>query len=79
MVRARGLSKRYREVSALNEIDLDIRPGEIVALLGPNGAGKTTAVEILAGHCRRDAGEVSVPPLPVRALPVPGHCLSSRP
>ena len=64
-VRARGLRKiyrpaRYREVTALNGVDLDIGAGEIVALLGPNGAGKTTAVQILTGYRRRDGGEVSV-------------------
>jgi ABC-type glutathione transport system ATPase component len=51
---------RYREVTALNGVDLDIGAGEIVALLGPNGAGKTTAVQILTGYRRRDGGEVSV-------------------
>ncbi|MDX6334751.1 MAG: type transport system ATP-binding protein [Streptosporangiaceae bacterium] len=64
-VRVRGLRKiyrpdRYREVAALNGVDLDIGAGEIIALLGPNGAGKTTAVQILTGYRRRDAGEVSV-------------------
>jgi ABC-2 type transport system ATP-binding protein len=64
-IRVRGLRKvyrpdRYREVAALNGVDLDIGAGEIVALLGPNGAGKTTAVQILTGYRRRDAGEVSV-------------------
>ena len=64
-VRVRGLRKvyrpdRYREVAALNHLDLDIGAGEIVALLGPNGAGKTTAVQILTGYRRRDAGEVTV-------------------
>jgi ABC-2 type transport system ATP-binding protein len=64
-VRVRGLRKiyrpaRYREVAALNGLDLDIGTGEIVALLGPNGAGKTTTVQILTGFRRRDAGEVTV-------------------
>jgi ABC-2 type transport system ATP-binding protein len=64
-VRARGLRKiyrpaRYREVTALNGVDLDIGAGEIVALLGPDGAGKTTEVQILTGYHRRDGGEVSV-------------------
>ena len=64
-VRVRGLRKiyrpaRYREVAALNGLDLDIGTGEIVALLGANGAGKTTTVQILTGFRRRDAGEVTV-------------------
>src|ERR1700722_1550098 len=63
-VRVRGLRKiyrpaRYREVAALNGLDLDIGTGEIVALLGPNGAGKTTAVQILTACRKRGGGEVS--------------------
>ncbi|WP_067917365.1 ABC transporter ATP-binding protein [Actinomadura rubrobrunea] len=59
-VRVRGLRKRYGDVDAVNGVDLDVRQGEVFALLGPNGAGKSTAVEILEGHRRRTAGEVSV-------------------
>ena len=64
-VRVRGLRKvyradRYRQVAALNGLDLELGAGEIAALLGPNGAGKTTAVQILTGYRRRDAGEVAV-------------------
>ncbi|TDE47232.1 ABC transporter ATP-binding protein [Nonomuraea mesophila] len=59
-VRVRELRKRYGDVVAIDGVDLDIARGEVFALLGPNGAGKTTTVEILEGHRRRDAGEVSV-------------------
>jgi ABC-2 type transport system ATP-binding protein len=59
-VKVRGLTKRYGDVQAVGGIDLDIRAGEVFAILGPNGAGKSTTVEILEGHRRRDAGEVSV-------------------
>lgn len=59
-VRVRDLRKRYREVTALDGVDLDIHHGEVFALLGPNGAGKTTAVEILEGYRRRDGGDVAV-------------------
>jgi ABC-2 type transport system ATP-binding protein len=52
----RGVHKRYGEVEALQGVDLELRPGELVALLGPNGAGKTTAVGILLGQRRPDAG-----------------------
>src|SRR4051812_1218964 len=41
-IRARGLRKSYRDVVAVDRIDLEVRRGEIFALLGPNGAGKTT-------------------------------------
>jgi ABC-2 type transport system ATP-binding protein len=59
-IRARGLRKCYRGVTAIDGLDLDIVKGEVFALLGPNGAGKSTTVEILEGHRVRDTGEVSV-------------------
>src|SRR5215813_2871764 len=59
-VHVRGLRKAYREVTAVDGVDLDIWQGEVFALLGPNGAGKTTTVEILEGYRQRDSGEVTV-------------------
>ncbi|MFF1810306.1 ABC transporter ATP-binding protein [Streptomyces sp. NPDC058251] len=59
-VDVRGLRKRYGDVTAVDDIDLGIRQGEVFGLLGPNGAGKSTTVEILQGNRDRDAGEVSV-------------------
>ena len=59
-VQVRGLRKSYGELEALRGVDFTVRRGEVLALLGPNGAGKTTLVEILEGHRRADAGEVSV-------------------
>lgn len=56
-----GLSKTYASgLRALEDIDLEIRRGEIFALLGPNGAGKTTTLEILEGYRSRDGGSVEV-------------------
>ena len=60
VIEVRGLRKSYGAIEAVRGVDLTVSAGEIVAFLGPNGAGKTTTVEILAGHRRRDAGEVSV-------------------
>jgi ABC-2 type transport system ATP-binding protein len=59
-VHVRGLRKAYRDVTAVDGVDLDIWQGEVFALLGPNGAGKTTTVEILEGYRQRDGGEVTV-------------------
>jgi ABC-2 type transport system ATP-binding protein len=59
-IQARGVRKRYGDRQALDGVDLTVRRGELLALLGPNGAGKTTLVEILEGHRRADAGELSV-------------------
>ena len=51
-----GASKRYGDVLALDQVDLDVRRGEVQALLGPNGAGKTTAISLLLGLLRPDTG-----------------------
>lgn len=51
-----GVSKRYGKVMALDGMDLQVRPGELLAVLGPNGAGKSTAISLLLGLQRPDAG-----------------------
>ena len=56
----RGLRKAYRDVVAVNGLDLAIARAECFGLLGPNGAGKTTTIEICEGLTSRDAGEVEV-------------------
>jgi ABC-2 type transport system ATP-binding protein len=59
-IEVRGLKKAYGSFEAVKGVDLQVRVGEVFSLLGPNGAGKTTTVEILEGHRKRSAGEVSV-------------------
>jgi branched-chain amino acid transport system ATP-binding protein len=56
----RDLSAGYQEVPVVRELNLEVRPGEVVALLGPNGAGKTTTLETIAGLNRPIAGTVEV-------------------
>jgi branched-chain amino acid transport system ATP-binding protein len=58
ILEARGLSAGYGDLAAVRELDLVVRPGEIVALLGPNGAGKTTTLLTLAGALRALEGTV---------------------
>ena len=55
----RGLVKRYRGRAVVDRVDIEVRPGEVVALLGPNGAGKTTTFRLLLGLTEPDAGTVS--------------------
>ena len=59
VVRARGVTKRYRSTVAVDSLDVDIGHG-ITGLLGPNGAGKTTFISLILGLRTRDAGELSV-------------------
>jgi len=56
----RQLRKTFKDVVAVDGIDLDVQPGECFGLLGPNGAGKTTTIEICEGLTDPDSGEVRV-------------------
>lgn len=58
---ARGVSKYFGDFPALRDIDLEIRPGRVLAMLGRNGAGKTTLLRILAGLSVPTRGEVAFP------------------
>lgn len=60
VVTVRGLRKSYRDRVVVDDLDLDVAPGEVVGLIGANGAGKTTTVECLQGLRRPDAGLVRV-------------------
>ena len=69
IVRARGLTKRYPGVTALDGVDLDLPRGR-VGLVGANGAGKTTLFRLLLGLSPPDAGSVEVCGIPVAEDPV---------
>jgi ABC-2 type transport system ATP-binding protein len=55
-IEARGLVKRYGHVTAVDDVDLTVRAGDVYGYLGPNGAGKTTSLRMLLGLIRPDAG-----------------------
>ena len=59
-LRARGLSKRFGNVDALHDLDLDVAAGEAMGYLGPNGAGKTTTIRLILGMLRPTAGRAEI-------------------
>ena len=59
-LRVRNLRKAYKDVVAVDGLDLEVRPAECFGLLGPNGAGKTTTIEICEGITEADSGDVEV-------------------
>ncbi|MCW4030481.1 MAG: ABC transporter ATP-binding protein [Candidatus Bathyarchaeota archaeon] len=66
----RGVTKRYNELVAVNNISLTVNTGEIFALLGPNGSGKSTTMKMLMGLVPPTAGQVTVLGLDVQKDPV---------
>jgi iron(III) transport system ATP-binding protein len=57
-VRVQGIVKRFAETTAIDGVNLDVRPGELFTLVGPSGCGKTTLLRIVAGLLDQDAGSV---------------------
>jgi len=58
-LRAQGLTKKYGTVAALDQLDLELKKGEILGYLGPNGAGKTTTIRLLLGLIRPTSGNAT--------------------
>jgi ABC-2 type transport system ATP-binding protein len=56
VLRTEGLTKRYGDLIAVNDLSLEIREGEVFGFLGPNGAGKTTSINMMCGLLKPDAG-----------------------
>src|SRR3990172_7996401 len=69
-VELKGVTKRYNEIVAVNNLDLSIKPGEIFGLLGPNGSGKSTTLKMLLGLVQPDSGTVTVLGMNVQQDPV---------
>ncbi len=60
VIRISSLTKRYGGTVALNGLDLDIAPGEILGVAGPNGAGKSTLVRMIGGEVRQTSGSLTL-------------------
>ncbi|MEO8159261.1 MAG: ABC transporter ATP-binding protein [Betaproteobacteria bacterium] len=57
---ARDITKRFGGLTALSQVSLELRPGEVHGLIGPNGSGKTTLLNLLSGYYRPDVGEIAI-------------------
>ena len=60
VIKARGLVKRYGRVTALDNADFDLMPGEILAVIGDNGAGKSSLIKALTGAITPDSGDIFI-------------------
>lgn len=60
IIEVRGLTKKYKELTAVNNLDLDIEKGIIFGLLGPNGSGKSTTINCILSLLKKDAGSVKI-------------------
>ena len=68
---ARGLTKRFGGVTAVRDLNFEVRPGRVTGFLGPNGAGKTTTLRMLLGLVHPTDGEATVLGMPYRSLDRP--------
>ncbi len=69
MIRIANLTKRYGTLTAVDDLSLTVRPGEIYGFLGPNGAGKSTTIRILAGLLQPTSGAVEIAGVPLAERP----------
>lgn len=77
MIEVRGLSKRYGEVLAVDELTFAVRPGEVTGFLGPNGAGKSTTLRMILGLDAASSGTATVGGRPYAAQPAPLKAVGS--
>lgn len=60
LLRVNGIVKRFGGLTVVNEVDLEVEPGEVVSIIGPNGSGKTSTLNIVSGVLAADSGEVQL-------------------
>jgi branched-chain amino acid transport system ATP-binding protein len=70
LLEAHGVGVQFRGLRALNDVDFQIEPGEIVGIIGPNGAGKTTLINVLSGFVRPVTGRLLLGGDDITKLPV---------
>ncbi len=70
VLRGQSLAKSFRKKRVVDDVNLEVREGEVVGLLGPNGAGKTTTFHMVVGLTRPDSGQVFLNDQEITALPM---------
>lgn len=60
LIEVNGLVKKYKELTAVDNLDLEVKSGEILGLLGPNGSGKSTTINCILSLLKKDAGSVKI-------------------
>jgi ABC-2 type transport system ATP-binding protein len=70
MIHVENLTKHYKDICAVDQINFDIHKGEVLGLLGPNGAGKTTTLRMLTGFLRPTAGNIRVKDFTIEENPL---------
>jgi ABC-2 type transport system ATP-binding protein len=76
MIEIRKLTKKYGTFTAIRDIDIKVRAGEIFGFLGPNGAGKTTTIRIMAGLLQPTAGTVLIDGYDIQTHPVEAKAIT---
>jgi branched-chain amino acid transport system ATP-binding protein len=69
LLEIKGLRKQFGGIIVANDVDLELRKGEVVGLIGPNGAGKTSLFNLVCGFERQDAGIIALNQRPIERLP----------
>ncbi len=69
LLEVEGLTKAFGGLVAVNDVSLQVSPGEVLGLIGPNGSGKTTLLNLIAGTTRADAGSIRMDGEDVTRLP----------
>ena len=72
-IEVRGLSKRFKNVDAVTDLDFAVPQGSITGFLGPNGSGKTTTLRMILGLVRPTSGTATVAGVPIRLLADPAR------
>jgi ABC-2 type transport system ATP-binding protein len=72
-IRTEGLTKRFGDAVALDHLDLEVAPGEVLGYLGPNGAGKTTTIRLLLGLAQASGGRAQIFGMDCERQPVETH------